>query len=112
VRVLQLRDPREPYRQSGLFPALADHGGASRWNILGDRTLSDSMPEIFAPPPVLVAELLGEEGDAVLRKSAPIAWRILRARGLLVTPSPHGAAAVPAHAGAVPRKRWLAGAPE
>ena len=87
-------------------------GGASRWNILGDRTLSDSMPEIFAPPPVLVAELLGEEGDAVLRKSAPIAWRILRARGLLVTPSPHGATAVPAHAGAVPRKRWLAGAPE
>jgi tRNA(adenine34) deaminase len=65
-------------------------GGASRWNILGDRTLSDSMPEIFAPPPVLVAELLGEEGDAALGKSAPIAWRILRARGLLATPSPHG----------------------
>lgn len=86
-------------------------GGASRWNILGDRTLSDSMPEIFAPPPILVAELLGEEGDAVLRKSAPVAWRILRARGLLATPSPDGAAD-PAHAGAVLRKRRLAGAPE
>jgi hypothetical protein len=71
------------------------------------------MPEIFAPPPILVAELLGEEGDAVLRKCAPIAWRTLRARGLLATPSPDGAAAAdPAHAGAVPRKRRLAGAPE
>jgi hypothetical protein len=70
------------------------------------------MPEIFAPPPVLVAELLGEEGDAALGKSAPIAWRILRARGLLATPSPHGAVVDPAHAGAVPRKRGSAGAPE
>jgi hypothetical protein len=59
-----------------------------------------------------VAELLGEEGDAALRKSAPIAWRILRARGLLATPSPHGAAVDPAHAGAVPRKLRLASAPE
>jgi hypothetical protein len=57
-----------------------------------------------------VAELLGEEGDAALRKSAPIAWRILRARGLLATPSPHGAVVDPAHAGAVPRKRGSAGA--
>ena len=38
-------------------------GGASRWNILGDRTLSDAMPEVFAPPPVLLAEFLFEEGD-------------------------------------------------
>jgi hypothetical protein len=62
------------------------------------------MPEIFAPPPVLVAGLLGEEGDAVLRKSAPVAWRILRARGLLATPSPDGAVVDPAHTGA---REWL-----
>jgi tRNA(adenine34) deaminase len=47
-------------------------GGASRWNILGDRVLSDTMPEVFAPPPVLLAEFLCEEGDAALRRSAPI----------------------------------------
>ena len=26
-------------------------GGASRWTILGDRRLSDTLPEVFAPPP-------------------------------------------------------------
>src|ERR1039458_9643952 len=66
-------------------------GGASRWNILGDRTLSDAMPEVFAPPPVLVAEFLSEEGAATLRRSSPLAWAFMRARGLLVTPSRHHA---------------------
>ena len=58
-------------------------GGASRWNILGDRVLSDTMPEVFAPPPVLLAEFLCEEGDAALRRSAPMAWAFMRARGLM-----------------------------
>src|SRR5450759_3687653 len=56
-------------------------GGASRWNILGDRTLSDAMPEVFAPPPVLLAEFLSEEGTATLRRSSPLAWASMRARG-------------------------------
>jgi len=62
-------------------------GGASRWNILGDHKLSDTLPEVFAPPPVLLAEFLAEEGDAALRRSAPLAWAFMRARGLLATPS-------------------------
>ena len=66
-------------------------GGASRWNILGDRVLSDTMPEVFAPPPVLLAEFLCEEGDAALRRSAPLVWSFMRARGLLATPSSHHA---------------------
>ncbi len=64
-------------------------GGASRWNILGDRVLSDTMPEVFAPPPVLLAEFLCEEGDAALRRSAPLVRSVMRARGLLVMPSPN-----------------------
>jgi tRNA(adenine34) deaminase len=62
-------------------------GGSSRWNILGDRKLSDAMPEVFAPPPVLLAEFLAEEGNAALRRSAPLAWAFMRARGLLAVPS-------------------------
>jgi tRNA(adenine34) deaminase len=73
-------------------------GGASRWNILGDRVLSDTMPEVFAPPPVLLAEFLCEEGDAALRRNAPIVWAFMRSRGLLAEPSQHrtGADRMPA----------------
>jgi tRNA(adenine34) deaminase len=63
-------------------------GGASRWDILGDRVLSDTMPEVFAPPPVVLAEFLCEEGDATLRRCAPIVWTFMRSRGLLSEPSP------------------------
>jgi tRNA(adenine34) deaminase len=66
-------------------------GGSSRWNILGDRKLSDTIPEVFAPPPVLLAEFLFEEGDATLRRSAPVAWAFMRARGLLAPPEPQQA---------------------
>jgi tRNA(adenine34) deaminase len=84
-------------------------GGASRWNILGDRTLSDAMPEVFAPPPVLVAEFLSEEGAATLRRSSPLAWAFMRARGLLVTPSRHHAGGDHAHTGATRRARGFGG---
>ncbi len=48
-------------------------GGASRWNILGDHKLSKAMPEVFAPPPILLAEFLSEEGNATLRRISPLA---------------------------------------
>jgi tRNA(adenine34) deaminase len=62
-------------------------GGISRWNILGDRKLSDTMPEVFAPPPDLVPDFLCEEADATLRRSSPVAWAFIHAWGLLDTPS-------------------------
>jgi tRNA(adenine34) deaminase len=65
-------------------------GGLSRWNILGDRKLSHNMPEVFAPPPVLVADFLCEEGDISLRQSAPTVWAFMHARGLLGPPPPDG----------------------
>ncbi len=87
-------------------------GGASRWNVLGDRVLSDTMPEVFAPPPVLLAEFLHEEGDAALRRSAPLVWSFMQARGLLAAPSPqhgsghHALAAKPAR-GFVRVVEWI-----
>jgi tRNA(adenine34) deaminase len=87
-------------------------GGVSRWNILGDRKLSDAIPEVFAPPPVLLAEFLSEEGDATLRQSSPLVWAFMRARGLLVTPSRHHAGGDHAHTGATRRARAFGGAAE
>src|ERR1017187_1649382 len=84
-------------------------GGAARWNILGDRTLSDAMPEVFAPPPVLLAEFLHEEGYATLRRSSPVVWTYMLARGLLVTPTRHHAGGDHAHTGATRRARGSVG---
>lgn len=61
-------------------------GGSSRWNILGDRALSDAMPEVFAPPPVVVPDFLAEEADTSLRQSAPTVWAFMHARRLLGPP--------------------------
>jgi tRNA(adenine34) deaminase len=61
-------------------------GGSSRWNILGDCALSDAMPEVFAPPPVVVPDFLAEEADRSLRQSAPTVWAFMHARQLLGPP--------------------------
>jgi len=85
-------------------------GGTSRWDILGDRHLSDKMPEVFAPPPALVQEFLCEEGDAMLRRSAPVNWAFMRARGLVAQPQ-QGAARDPLQARGPTRRlgvaQWL-----
>ncbi len=60
-------------------------GGKSRWNILADRKLSETIPEVFAPPPVIVADFLCEEADVTLRKSAPITWAFMHKGGVLDT---------------------------
>jgi len=57
-------------------------GGYSRWNILGDALLSSRMPEVFAPPPDIVADFLSDEAAAAFRRSAPMAWAYVRSRGL------------------------------
>jgi tRNA(adenine34) deaminase len=57
-------------------------GGFSRWNILGDETVSSILPEVFAPPPEIVANFLPGEADAALRKASPLMWAGMRWRGL------------------------------
>jgi tRNA(adenine34) deaminase len=59
-------------------------GGASRWDVLHDNGLSRSLPEVFGPPPEVLAGLLAEEADATLRQIAPLMWATSRARGLFV----------------------------
>jgi len=57
-------------------------GGMSRWNILADRKLSDTMPEVFAPPPEVIQDFLCEEADAALRQASLSAWTFIHRRRL------------------------------
>jgi tRNA(adenine34) deaminase len=63
-------------------------GGLSRWNILGDEGLSRTMPDVFAPPPAVVAHFMAEDADRALRRASPMFWAAMRSRGLIG----HGAA--------------------
>jgi tRNA(adenine34) deaminase len=58
-------------------------GGMSRWNILGDRKLSETLPEVFAPPPDVVPDFLAEEAEVTLLQSAPFMWAFVREGGVL-----------------------------
>jgi len=61
-------------------------GGSSRWNVLGDDVLSSHMPEVFAPPPEIVAGLLSKEAAQVWRRWNPIIWGIIRLRSVFGVP--------------------------
>ena len=63
-------------------------GGMSRWNILADTELSRRLPEVFAPPPEIVAGFLREELESALARSAPLAWDFIRARNIFGGPLP------------------------
>lgn len=73
-------------------------GGASRWDVLNDEGLGSLMPEVFAPAPEVVAGVLAEEADAMLRQAAPMMWAASRSRGLFVCDD----------AGRLSRPRWRA----
>jgi hypothetical protein len=60
-------------------------GGVTHWNVLGDHTLSDAMPEVFAPPPVILNTFLVSEADVALRRASPLIWAAVRSRGLFDT---------------------------
>ena len=48
-------------------------GGCSRWNILEDEMLSRRIPEVFAPPPIVLHCFMCEQAEAALRHAAPVA---------------------------------------
>jgi tRNA(adenine34) deaminase len=58
-------------------------GGYSRWNILGDERLSSAMPDVFAPPPVILPHFLSHEADRAMREASLVFWTGARSRGLL-----------------------------
>ena len=70
-------------------------GGMSRWNILRDNEISNSMPEAFGDvPEVTAGVLIREDAEKVWRNWNPIAWGVIRYRGLLDRPQLGGEASV------------------
>lgn len=63
-------------------------GGMSRWNILADKELSERLPEVFAPPPEIVAGFMREQIEAAIASRYPIAWEFIRARNMFGGPLP------------------------
>ncbi|WP_454621962.1 nucleoside deaminase [Bradyrhizobium cenepequi] len=57
-------------------------GGMSKWNVLNDNDLFMAMPEVFAPPPEIIAGFMADEAMATLVKWNPLITGIVRQRGL------------------------------
>jgi tRNA(adenine34) deaminase len=64
-------------------------GGFSKWNILRDDDMSGRMPQIFAAVPEVVSGVLVHEAQQAWRDWSPLAWQMIRLRGLLTEPCPH-----------------------
>ena len=59
-------------------------GGVSKWPVLTDRDISDTMPEVFAEPPAILAGFMAAEAEAALLKWNPVIAGAIKARGLFV----------------------------
>jgi tRNA(adenine34) deaminase len=59
-------------------------GGVSRWNVLTDEELSKKMPEIFDPPPDVIAGFMASEAEQALLDWNPFVWGTIMKRGLFV----------------------------
>ena len=57
-------------------------GGVSKWNVLGDTDLSRAMPEVFAPPPEIVAGYMASDAEQALIEWNPLIAGIIKQRGL------------------------------
>ena len=63
-------------------------GGLSKWNVLEDESISRNMPEVFAPPPTIVAGFMAREADDALSEWSPLIWMAIKRRGIFVTEGP------------------------
>jgi tRNA(adenine34) deaminase len=61
-------------------------GGLSKWNILRDDGLSDRIPEIFGAVPEVLSGVLLQEAQQAWRDWSPLAWEMIKLRGLLTAP--------------------------
>src|SRR3954452_23694124 len=59
-------------------------GGVSKWPVLTDRDISETMPDVFADPPAIVAGFMAQEAGEALLKWNPLVAGVLRARRLFV----------------------------
>lgn len=64
-------------------------GGLSKWNILRDDEMSGRMPQIFGPVPEIVSGVRVPEAQQAWRDWSPVAWHMIKLRGLLTEPRAH-----------------------
>jgi tRNA(adenine34) deaminase len=57
-------------------------GGVSRWNVLVDDGLSRVMPDVFAPPPEVLAGFMAIEAEQALVSWNPLIAEVIKRRGL------------------------------
>ena len=57
-------------------------GGVSKWNVLGDKDISNAMPEVFAPPPEIISGYMADEAEEALVEWNPLIASVIRRRGL------------------------------
>jgi len=75
-------------------------GGLSKWNILRDDDMSGRMPQVFGPVPEIVSGVRVHEAQQAWRDWSPVAWHMIKLRGLLTAPCEHDSEVKvrPAHA--------------
>jgi tRNA(adenine34) deaminase len=59
-------------------------GGVSKWPVLTDRDISDTMPDVFADPPAILAGFMAQDVEEALLKWNPLIAGTIKARGLFV----------------------------
>jgi tRNA(adenine34) deaminase len=64
-------------------------GGMSKWNILRDDEMSGRMPQIFGAVPEVVSGVRMLEAQQAWRDWSPVAWQMIKLRGLLTEPCAH-----------------------
>jgi tRNA(adenine34) deaminase len=79
-------------------------GGVSKWNVLTDEDLSNTMPEVFEPPPEIIAGYMAYEAEHALLKWNPLVWGVVKTRGLFVAGPVE---TVRAREPDDPRARWM-----
>jgi hypothetical protein len=74
--------PRRVWRNAPLT------GGLTRWNFLADTKLSDTLPEVFAPPPEIEAGFMRDQIESAIARRVPLAWEFIRTRSIFGGPLP------------------------
>jgi len=64
-------------------------GGISKWDILRDKEMSDRMPQVFGAVPEVVSGVRVLEAQQAWRDWSPVAWQMIKLRGLLIEPCAH-----------------------
>jgi tRNA(adenine34) deaminase len=64
-------------------------GGMSKWNILRDDEISGRMPQVFGAVPEVVSGIRVLEAQQAWRDWSPVAWQMIKLRGLLTEPCAH-----------------------